>query len=167
MTWDQKTAVLRTIDKVDKLGVAGVVELLQKPPEEFGADLDPVRAAFFGMFLSAGSDGAADNARTLETLRDMGARAALIGGRLALMCAMDETVVDEDGTTAWDRFLAMPPNTDNTWSGEGRPANIGWALDDLCGAFGNNIPDRQPYPLDAASEAPYRLNASGSANTRA
>jgi hypothetical protein len=41
-----------------------------------------------------------------------------------------------DGTTMWDRLLAMTPNDDETWERGGRPKNIAWALDDMLGAIG-------------------------------
>jgi len=41
---DIEIQILRTVDKVDKIGVCGVIDLLQKPAEQFGAGLDlPVR----------------------------------------------------------------------------------------------------------------------------
>lgn len=122
--------ILRTIDKFDKIGRDGVVELLQKPAEEFGADLDPVRAAMVGLFLdSAVGD---SNEQTIANIERTMAHIAKIRGRLDLMCKLEDTVVDaRAGETAWDRLLNMPVNADNTWTGRGRPRNVAWALDDL------------------------------------
>ena len=51
MTTETELQALRCIDKFDKIGRDGVVELLQKPPEEFGANLDPVSAGVIGLLL--------------------------------------------------------------------------------------------------------------------
>ena len=55
--------------------------------------------------------------------------------RIDLMCALEETTVSPSGETAWDRLLSMARNEDETWGGNSRPANIGWALDDILAAI--------------------------------
>jgi len=123
--------VLRSIDKFDRIGRAGVVELLQKPASEFGADLDPVRAEFIGMMLDTRAD---TNEGTLAALTDLMGRAALVNSRLKLMALMENSVLP-DGSTVWDRLIGMPVNADNSWSDDARPENIGWALDDILDAL--------------------------------
>ena len=123
--------VLRTIDKLDKIGRDGVVDLLQKPVSEFGADLDPVRAALIGMFLDTGSD---SNGQTLENIGVFFQSVARVRSRLDLMVALEDREV-EPGVTAWDRLLCLPCNDDETWRDGGRPANIAWALDDIVKAM--------------------------------
>lgn len=112
--------ILRCIDKTDKLGKDGVVELLQKPLSEFGADLDPVFAGVVGMLLHA----------DLNSVRNVLLRASRVRSRLALIVLLDETQ-HEDKPTALDYLISMPTNRDNTWSNGGRPENIAWALDDI------------------------------------
>jgi len=120
--------ILRTVDKVDKIGVSGVIGLLQKPAEGFGAGLDPVRAELIGSFLNSRS---ATNGETLENLRAFFPHASLVVRRLRLLVLLE----DMEGETAFDRLLAMRPNDDQTWTDGGRPANIAWALDDLADAI--------------------------------
>jgi hypothetical protein len=120
--------ILRSIDKHDKIGTDGVVALLQKPETEFGAGLDPVRAALIGAFLNARGP---DNAATLANLQAFFLHATRVNRRLQLLVAMDRG----DGETALDRLLAMPPNANNTWENGGRPFNIAWALDDIADAL--------------------------------
>lgn len=119
--------ILRTIDKHDKLGTDGVVELLQKPPEEFGCDLDPIRAGLIGQFLDCKGG---DNSETLENMREYFSHARRVTARIRLMTAMEQDVEGRD-TTPFDDFLAMPANDDETWRNGGRPKNIAWALDDI------------------------------------
>lgn len=128
MTMDPRhLQVLRTIDKFDKIGRDGVVALLQKPVEEFGAGLDPVRAELVGLFLDTKG---ATNEETLNNMRAFFKHAGLVRTRLDLMVMLEEAV-EADGTTKWDRLLALRANEDQTWSDGGRPANIAWALDDM------------------------------------
>jgi hypothetical protein len=121
------TQVLRTIDKHDKIGTEGVVALLQKPPAEFGASLDPVTAGLVGQFLSIKG---ATNEETLDRLRSFFTHAGRVSSRLRLMAELEraETAL---GVTKWDELLDMPPNGNQTWDNGGRPENIGWALDDI------------------------------------
>lgn len=67
--------ILRTVDKLDKIGVPGVIDLLQKPAEKFGANLDPVRAELVGSFLNSRG---ATNGETLENLRAFFPHASLV-----------------------------------------------------------------------------------------
>jgi len=124
--------VLRTIDKVDKIGVAGVVDLLQRPAEEFGAGLDSVRAALIGRFLETKGE---TDAETIGNLAAFFRDTAQVMSRVDLMIQLEETVFG-DRSTAWDLFLSMPTNTDDTWSATARPNNIGVALDDLVARIG-------------------------------
>ena len=125
---DIEMQILRTVDKVDKIGVCGVIDLLQKPAEQFGAGLDPVRAELVGSFLTARG---ATNGQTLENLRAWFPRADLVTRRVKLLVLLE----DMEGETALDRLLSLRPNDDQTWANDGRPANIAWALDDLAHAM--------------------------------
>lgn len=127
MTNSQYLQVLRSIDKFDKIGRDGVVALLQKPVDEFGANLDPVRAELVGMYLDTTG---ATNEETLDNIGAFFKRAARVRTRLDLMVMLEEAV-EPGGKTKWDRLLAMPTNEDQTWNDGGRPANIAWALDDM------------------------------------
>lgn len=127
MTDPQYMQVLRSIDKFDKIGRDGVVALLQKPLEEFGANLDPVRAELVGMFLDTTG---ATNEETINNISAFFAHAGRVRTRLDLMVMLEEGV-EPDGKTKWDRLLAKRANEDQTWSNGGRPANIAWALDDM------------------------------------
>lgn len=124
---ETKLQVLRTIDKFDKIGRDGVVELLQKPVAEFGAALDPVRAGLIGLFMDV--DGSSSE-QTVDKIGRFFGHAKKVGTRLDLMGVL-EGAADDSGRTAWDRLLDMPQNEDETWKDGGRPANIGWALDDI------------------------------------
>jgi hypothetical protein len=128
--------ILRTIDKLDKLGKDGVVELLQKPESEFGAGLDVISANLIGLFLDNGQG--KTNEQTIERMSSYLKHAIKVKSRIDLMVALEENIL-EDGQTSWDKLLAMPANKDETWNNKGRPNNIGWALDDLIKAFRENI----------------------------
>lgn len=124
---EKQVQVLRTMDKCDKIGREGVIELLQKPPADFGADLDPIQAGLIGLFLDTSGT---TNEETLKNIKGFFVRAGHVRARIDLMLALDQHVISADGTTAWDRLLSMSVNADETWA-RGRPKNIGWALDDL------------------------------------
>lgn len=128
--------VLRSIDKFDKIGREGVVELLQKPVEEFGADLDPVRAGLIGQFLDVRGK---MNEETLSNMEAFFTHAGKVRRRLDLMVFLEETV-GPDGKTKWDQLLEMRPNRDDTWSDGGRPANIAYALDDIAAVVFHEFP---------------------------
>lgn len=133
---EQQIQILRCIDKADKIGRDGVVALLQQPAEDYGAGLDPVRANLIGLYLD--TKGETDEA-TIENLSKFFARASRVRARLDMMANLEE-IEASDGTTAWDRLLAMPANTDQTWNNGGRPENIAWALDDLVKAAIQGVP---------------------------
>lgn len=121
MTNIQYIQICRSIDKFDKIGRDGVVFLLQKPIEEFGANISPVHAELIGRFLD------------IKCISDLNAYfkyAQHIRTRLDLMVLLEKTI-ESDNITKWDQLLAMPSNEDQTWSNGGRPANIAWALDDM------------------------------------
>ena len=125
--WGMSDAVLRTIDKCDRIGIEGVVALLQKPESAFGAGLDKITAQWIGQFL--GTKGQ-NNDETIANMRAWFARASLIQRRLDLMTSLESTDAG-DGRTQWDNLIDTPPNGDQSWSNGGRPENIGWALDDI------------------------------------
>lgn len=122
---------LRSIDKFDKIGRGGVVELLQKPEEEFGANLDPVQAELIGMFLDVNG---ATNEETLNNMAEFFQHAGRIRTRVDLMVLLDSSE-DASGKTKWDHLLAMRTNEDQTWRDGARPANVAWALDDMVKAL--------------------------------
>lgn len=124
---EQRLQVLRTIDKFDKIGVDGVVALLQKPTSEFGAGLTEWQAQLIGRFLCVTGD---SSERTIANAKKWFTDAKRVRDRINLMCLLEETV-HFDGSTSWDRLLSMTANPDNTWSDSGRPTNLGWALDDI------------------------------------
>lgn len=124
----QQLQILRSIDKCDKIGINGVIELLQRPEEEFGANLNPVLANLIGMFLNTKG---VNNAGTLDNIKAFFKRATLVSNRIRLMVIFEETVIDDNGRTLWEQLIEMPTNRNETWSNNGRPANIGWALDDI------------------------------------
>lgn len=122
-------AILRTIDKADKIGIEGVIELLQKPVSQFGADLDKIRAAWIGEFISSRSaDG--DTEKTLENMRAWFDRAPIVLRRMQMINVLDRVDLG-DGYTKLDELIDMDQNEDETWTSTARPKNIGWALDDL------------------------------------
>lgn len=124
MTKHTNLQVLREIDKLDKIGEAGVRAMLTDGMKDAsgafnaGIGLHPAQAEFILACIS----GASDPLKRITMLCD----------RFAFMAKLEETVVDEKtGETAWDRLLNMPRNDNESWDNGGRPANIGWALDDL------------------------------------
>lgn len=128
---NEQLAVLRTVDKYDKLGRQGVVDLLQKPLEEFGADLMPWQAELIGDFIESGK-GSASNEETLDRMAATFRRIVSVSDRFKFIGALEGQVVDlTTGETAWDRLLGMPQNEDETWKDGGRPKNIAFAVDDL------------------------------------
>jgi len=127
--------VLRCIDKCDKIGVDEVVMLLQKPDNEFGANLDAVRANLIGQFLqSRGSD-----EQILQKMRDFFSHANRVMARLHMITFL-ENDEREDGTTGFDLLLNMRPNDDETWADGGRPKNITFAIDDIINEMKGQIP---------------------------
>lgn len=132
---DRYLQVLRSIDKFDKIGRDGVLSLLQKPVEEFGANLDPVSAGIVGLFLDTSGE---TNDQTISNMMEFFKHASKVRCRLEVMAVLEESIED-DGKTAWDRLLAMRTNADETWNNDGRPANIAWALDDMVIALRSTI----------------------------
>lgn len=65
--------VLRIVDKFKKIGADGVMELLQKPYENHGANLDPLRAGMVVAFLCG-------NSKRFNTLKE---RRALVDEMIA------------------------------------------------------------------------------------
>ncbi len=122
---NQKLQTLRTIDKFDKIGRDGVVELLQKPEAEFGANLMEWQANLIGEYLDMKG---ATNEETLANLKTFLPRATRISNRFKLIAAMQMA-------GKFDDFLALKTNADNTWKDGGRPENIAWALDDIAESF--------------------------------
>lgn len=121
---------LRTIDKVDRLGVDGVRALLVKPlgGDDFGAGLQPWQAEILCRLLDLRSS---PQATIIPDLMAYLRTVDRVAGRIRLMAVMEGLTVQ--AATVWDHLLAMPGNVDNTWGpdGKSRPANIGWALDDI------------------------------------
>lgn len=132
LAFDAAFQVLRTIDKYDRVGAAGVAALLGAGLRDGsgawvpGCGLHPHETAIILCYLACKG---ATNAATLANLRDL----SRMTSRIETMAVLEETVVDD--TTVWSRLLAMPGNADDSWSGGGRPANIAWALDDLRAAI--------------------------------
>lgn len=107
-----RTDVLRAIDKHDKLGASGVFDLLTT------GRTDQSGAFTKGCGLSNGQ------AMAIIQFVESSNPQSQISARLALMCELESTVVDQNtGKTAWDMLLEM------------RPENIGWALDDIIEAI--------------------------------
>jgi len=120
---------LREIDKWDKVGPDGVLARLttgltdQSGAEIPGVGVHPVQAEALVAFID-GRFGA--GVKGMETWFDT------IGGRFALMTFLDQAPCgDTEGYTLWDKLIDMPVNPDQSWSGDARPENIGWALDDI------------------------------------
>jgi len=120
-----KLQVLREIDKLDRIGPDGVRKMLTTGMKDAsgtfnkGVGLDDFTAEYFVTICTQKGEGNVILAN-LQRLHS----------RLNLMIKLEETVIDGD-TTAWDQLINMTPNADETWANGGRPANIGWALDDI------------------------------------
>lgn len=127
MTTEKEIQVLRTIDKFDKIGADGVEELLQKSQEEYGAGLDKVRAKMVVEFLTCKGE---TNDKTLENMKRWFRLMPIIKRRLDLIDYLETEEISPD-YTKWDQLLDMPTNEDETWSGNGRPKNIAYTLDDI------------------------------------
>lgn len=124
---EQEAQTLRTMDKFDKIGAAGVVELLQKPFEDFGANLTKEQAEIIGFFVSLRG---VDNRETISNLVNLFSPNRRLPARLDLLDLLEATPHDEHGD--WlGYYLALPANKDQTWGRGGRPANVAWMLDDM------------------------------------
>lgn len=125
--------VLRTIDKLDKVGLGGVEKLLTIGLTDVsgsfipGCGLDPIQTNLLMGFLATKGE---TNDATLRAISAWFGRAQQVNSRIDMMVFLEDTDIGGD-RTAWDRLLDMRPNEDETWSDGGRPANIAWALDDL------------------------------------
>jgi hypothetical protein len=122
---DVRLQVLREIDKLDKIKADGVRAMLTTGMKDAsgafnqGLGLHPFQADFL---VSAISGGAGDPLGHIKRLCS----------RINMMVALEKTIVDQrTGETAWGLLLNTPGNADETWGENSRPANIGWALDDL------------------------------------
>lgn len=115
--------ILREIDKLDRIGPDGVKQMLTTGMTDSsgafnkGVGLDNFTADYLLAICSQSGP------RCLENI-------VQLNSRINLMIKLEETVI-EGNYTAWDRLIKMTPNQDQTWNNNGRPANIGWALDDL------------------------------------
>jgi hypothetical protein len=134
---DVRLQALREIDKLDKIGADGVRAMLTTGMKDAsgafnqGLGLHPFQADFL---VSAISGGAGDSLGHIKRLCS----------RINMMVALEETIVDQrTGETAWGRLLNTPGNADETWGENSRPANIGWALDDLVKAA-QQLPSPRP-----------------------
>lgn len=116
--------VLRSIDKKDRIGIEGVFDLLTVGRKDQSGDWTP------GVGLTSAQAGAIV-AFLLSGEGDSEGRR--IANRMRLMCALEEIEVG-GGFTAWDRFLSIQPNEDQTW-GKRWPAGkhrLGIGRSDRC-----------------------------------
>ncbi len=125
--------VLRTIDKLDKVGLEGVEKLLTTGLMDAsgsfipGCGLDPIQTHLLMGFLATKAD---TNEATLKAMSAWFDHAQQVRSRVDMMVFLEDTDIGH-GRTAWDRLLETRTNADETWSEGGRPANIAWVLDDL------------------------------------
>ena len=140
---NREEQLLRTLDKRDKIGIDAVIELLQKPLCEFGADLDPIRAGLIGKFARISSK---DNFDTISEILEWFDHAPKVMNRFNLMVALEKIEITP-GYTLCDRLIDMPPNEDQTWLDHGRPKNIGWALDDILAVISKAKPQKTNIAL--------------------
>ncbi len=124
---NQEIQVLRTIDKLDRLGLPEVIRLLGEKEENYGANLDKIQITVITDFFQVSGN---TNKETISNLKSFFAKTKLINERMSLI-AFFENIIVEDGYTLWDYIIDIPTNEDETWSNGKRPKNIGWALDDL------------------------------------
>lgn len=103
-----------------------VFELLQKPEAEFGAGLQLRQAEVICWIFDIPRR---PSTEWLTGLTKLARKIAQVKGRIDLRALLEETTVGAE--SAWDRLLAIPVNVDKTRRDGGRPANIGWALDDI------------------------------------
>ena len=141
---------LRTIDKMDRIGLDGVCDLLAKPAEEYGAGLADYQVQMVRFFFAPSSRSDDSGTVSLDEMRSRLKHLYKVKSRLVMIALLEEG--GEDGReTALDRLLAMRVSDDQSWSNGQRPANIAWAIDDLVQLFAikaecnaRAIPSRQP-----------------------
>jgi hypothetical protein len=140
---DRALQVLRELDKLEKLGLDGVCAMLGDGLKDAsgafnkGVGLHPLQIGMIRLFFSKTLSKAEDkNDLILQRIRSAIDHLSKIRNRVDMMACLEETAC-ADGRTAWNDFLAMPANSDNTWSTPPlrRPQNIAWALDDMCAAI--------------------------------
>jgi hypothetical protein len=106
--------VLRTLDKADRMGPLDIFALLTKGRRDQSGDFTP------GCGLTNGQ-------AFVLTGFVFSRKEPQIWLRLQMIEALEETVIDDAGRTAWDQVLdwyeALP-----------EPKNIGWIVDDLIAA---------------------------------
>lgn len=136
-TSEQNLQILREIDKLDRIGLDGVCAMLGEGMEDSsgafnpGVGLLPIQVSMIRYFLE-GYDKEKTNEEALDEISEKLDRLSKVKSRIDLMTILEDTIVNlETGETYWDRFISMNGNEDETWSKDGRPKNIGWALDDL------------------------------------
>lgn len=133
---EERKNILRQIDKFDKIGIDGVCAMLgdgltdKSGAFNKGAGLLPIQVSIIRLFLESGRE-AKTYEEQLNAFAETEKHIRCAHNRIELMAKLEESVIDEHGATAWDRFLALRPNADNSWSDGGRPKNVGWALDDI------------------------------------
>lgn len=111
-----RTQVLRTLDKADRVDVDGILDLLTKGRRDQsgaftpGCGLsEPQAVCLLGLLNCVDAQFNPDNAQSVRIQR-----------RFQLIRVLEGAVVEEaTGKTAWDVFIRVPHE------------NIGWALDDL------------------------------------
>lgn len=132
---DQNIQILREIDKLDRIGLDGVCAMLGNGLRDAsgafnpGIGLMPIQIGMIRLFFEE-TTGHDTNEKTLDAMAKVFSRLRQIRCRIDLMCCLEETAVGPN-ETAWDRLILMPQNEDETWSSNGRPKNIAWALDDI------------------------------------
>lgn len=130
-------SVLRAIDKYDRVGPEGVrARLTDGLQDKSGAMIEGVglsktQAEVIISFL----DG-----RHGDGLDGMKSWFNHVPARFRLMSFLDQAYVDGERTYL-DLLLEMPKNEDQTWKDGGRPANLGWAMDDIIAAVRKLVED--------------------------
>lgn len=123
----QTVQILRSLDKQDRVGEAGVIDLLTNGRRDESGDFTP------GCGLSV-----AQAVTLLGLLKCVNATfnpdhegSVLVARRFALIEAMESAVNEKTGRTAWDELIDM------------RPANVAWALDDIWRAYEQGVQEQK------------------------